>query len=134
MENTNRLEYIKREMNAILNNQKDPELVSEGFVHLYGVAQNCSLLAMKRKLNVELCTIIGLMHDIYTYKFGYVKEHAMLGAKEAEKIMESSELFTQEEIDIVKTAIYYHSNKKIKHNKYSELIKDIENAGNKNEK
>lgn len=126
MENTNRLEFIKQEMNAILNNQKKPGLDREGFLHLYGVAQNCSLLAMKRKLNVELCTIIGLMHDIYTYKYGYVKEHAILGAKEVEKILESSELFTQEEIDIVKTAISFHSNKKIKHDKYSELIKDAD--------
>ena len=126
MDNTNRLEFIRQEVNTILMNQKDPEQRREGFVHLYGVAQNCSLLALKRKLNVELCIIIGLLHDISTYKFSYEKEHAMLGAIAAENLLRNSKQFTEEEIQIVKSAIQNHSNKKIKHDRYSELIKDAD--------
>jgi len=122
----NRLELVRSEVDSILLNQEDVNVRPEGYIHLYGVAQNCSILAIKRKLNIELCTIIGLLHDIYTYRFGYVKEHAILGAYEAENILHDLEIFSEEEIQIVKTAISNHSNKKIKHDPYSELLKDAD--------
>ncbi|MDD5183905.1 MAG: HD domain-containing protein [Paludibacter sp.] len=126
MENKNRIELIRQEVNTILLNQPDTEQRREGYVHLYGVAQNCTLLAIRRGLDIELCTIIGLLHDIYTYKHGYLKEHATLGAAEAENLLRKLEVFNLEEIEIIKNAICYHSNKKIKHDKYSELIKDAD--------
>lgn len=126
MENRNRIELIRQEVNTILLNQQDPEHRCEGYVHLYGVAQNCTLLGIRRGLDIELCTIIGLLHDIYTYKYNYVKEHAMLGATEAEDLLRKLDVFTDEEIEIIKNAINYHSNKKIKNDKYSELIKDAD--------
>jgi len=73
-----------------------------------------------------LCTIIGLLHDIYTYKYGYVKEHAILGASEAENLLIDLDVFTKDEIDIIKTAISNHSDKKTKHDKYSEMLKDAD--------
>jgi len=84
------------------------------------------MLALKRGLDVELCTIIGLLHDIYTYKVGYVKDHALLGSVEAENLLRDLEIFTEEEIETVRNAIIHHSDKKIKHDKYSELIKDAD--------
>jgi uncharacterized protein len=67
-----------------------------------------------------------MLHDIYTYKIGYEKEHAMLGAIEAENLLRDLEIFTDEEIEIVKTAIIHHSDKKEIHDAYSELIKDAD--------
>lgn len=122
----NRLEMVRTEIDAILLNQENIETRPEAYIHLYGVAHNCSILAMKRGLNVELCSIIGMLHDIHTYKFGYVKEHALLGAIEAETILRDLEIFTDEEIEIIKNAISHHSDKKTKHDKYSELIKDAD--------
>lgn len=122
----NRLELVRAEIDTILLNQENIEVRPEAYIHLYGVAQNCSILAMKRGLNVELCTIIGMLHDIHTYKFGYVKEHALLGAIEAEILLRDLEAFTDEEIETVKNAISHHSDKKTKHDKYSELIKDAD--------
>jgi len=121
-----RLESVRKEIDALLLNQPDLELRRTGYVHLYGVAQNCSILAIKRGLNIELCAIMGMLHDIYTYKNGYVKEHGLLGAPEAEKILRKLNLFSEEEIEIVKYAITYHSDKKTKHDKYSELLKDAD--------
>jgi len=121
-----RLELVKNRIDTILLNQEDANVRHEGYIHLYGVAQNCTLLALKRKLNVELCTIIGLLHDIYTYKFGYVKEHAVLGATEAENLLHDLNVFSEKEIEIIKTAICNHSDKKTKHDKYSELLKDAD--------
>ncbi|MDR3652277.1 MAG: HD domain-containing protein [Paludibacter sp.] len=122
----NRLEIVRNELDIILLNQESVTQRPEGYIHLYGVAQACSFLAIKRGLDVELCSIIGLLHDIYTYKFEYVKEHASLGAIEAENLLRDLELFTGEEIEIVRNAIYNHSDKKTKHDKYSELIKDAD--------
>ena len=121
-----RLELVRSVVNSVLSNQEDVKLRSEGYIHLYGVAQNCTLLAIKRKLDVELCTIIGLLHDIYTYKYGYVKEHAILGATEAENLLIDLDVFTKDEIEIIKTAISNHSDKKTKHDKYSEMLKDAD--------
>ena len=59
-------------------------------------------------------------------KNGYVKEHGLLGAPEAEKILRRLNSFSDEEIEIVKYAITYHSDKKTKHDKYSELLKDAD--------
>ena len=121
-----RLELVRSVVNSVLSNQEDVKLRSEGYIHLYGVAQNCTLLAIKRKLDVELCTIIGLLHDIYTYKYDYVKEHAILGATEAENLLIDLDVFTKDEIEIIKTAISNHSDKKTKHDKYSEMLKDAD--------
>jgi len=121
-----RLELVRNEIDTILFRSEKANVRSEGFIHLYGVAQNCTLLAIKRKLDVELCTIIGLLHDIYTYKYGYVKEHAILGASEAENLLIDLDVFTKDEIDIIKTAISNHSDKKTKHDKYSEMLKDAD--------
>ena len=122
----NRLELVRKEIDSVLLNQTNAEERRDGYVHLYGVAQNCSLLAIKRGLDVELCTIIGLLHDIYSYKFGYVKEHAALGSIEAGRLLTDLRVFTLDEIEIVKTAIGNHSDKKTKHDRYSELIKDAD--------
>ena len=121
-----RLELVRKEIDIILLSQPDVELRRRGYIHLYGVAQNCSILAIKRGLDIELASIIGMLHDIYTYKHGYVKEHALLGAPEAEKILCELNFFTKEEIQMVKSAITNHSDKKTKHDKYSELLKDAD--------
>ncbi len=126
MENRNRIELIRQEVNTFLQNQQDPEQRREGYVHLYGVAQNCTLLGIRRGLDIELCTIIGLLHDVYTYKYNYVKEHAILGATEAENLLRKLDVFSEEEIEIIKNAITNHSNKKELHDEYSELIKDAD--------
>lgn len=122
----NRLELVRAEIDSVLLNQTNVEKRREGYVHLYGVAQCCSLLGVQRGLDVELCTVIGMLHDIYTYKFEYVKNHALLGADEAEKVLRKLNVFSEKEIGIVRNAIINHSNKKVKHDKYSELIKDAD--------
>lgn len=50
------------------------------YVHLYGISSTCSLLALKRGVNVELCAILGMLHDISSYKIGYSIAHAKLGS------------------------------------------------------
>jgi len=54
----NRLELVRTEVDAVLLNQENVNIRPEGYIHLYGVAQICTILAIKRKLDVELCTIM----------------------------------------------------------------------------
>lgn len=83
----NRLEDIRSIVDKILINQSDLEIRRCGYVHLYGVSAICSLLALKRGLDVELCTTSGMLHDIWSYKYGYMEDHAKLGSIEARKIL-----------------------------------------------
>jgi uncharacterized protein len=83
----NRVESVRQVVDGILRQQPDVEERRCGFVHLYGVAQACALLALKRGLDPELSTVAGMLHDIWTYKTGEPRDHAAPGSAEAQKIM-----------------------------------------------
>jgi uncharacterized protein len=119
-----RLEKIREIVDEILRNQPDEIEGRCGFVHLYGVAAICSMLAIKRGLDVEIGTISGMLHDIASYKTGDPVNHAERGAVEARIILEELDLFSDQEIEIICTAIANHSKKEDIHDAYSELLKD----------
>ena len=97
-----------------------------GYVHLYSVSQTCALLAKKRKQNVELAAIAGLLHDIYAYQTGSRKDHAHQGAAAARKILQELNLFSEEEIDMISHAIYRHSDKDVIDTPFDEVLKDAD--------
>lgn len=121
-----RLIVIRNEVNRILDDQPDPKLRDEGYIHLYGVSNLSAMLAIKRGLNMEIASVIGMLHDIYTYKYQYAKNHAALGVEEAEQILDKVNVFSAEEVQLIKVAIANHSDKNNKQDKYSELIKDAD--------
>ena len=122
----NRLEEICKVVDDILNDQSSIEERRCGYIHLYGVSSNCSLLALKRGANVELCAISGMLHDISSYKTGYSIDHAKIGSIEARKILNEINCFSQEEIDIICDSIFSHSNKQDVGNIYDEILKDAD--------
>lgn len=122
----NRLVKVRIIINRILDDQLDLELKNHGYVHLYAVSSFCNLLALKRGINSELCTIAGMLHDIYTYKTGNSTDHAILGSIEARKILNEINCFSDNEIDIICKAIYNHSNKLDIDGIYDELLKDAD--------
>ena len=83
----NRLEQVRQRVDGILRGQPDLEERRCGFVHLYGVSQACALLALKRGLDVQLCAVAGMLHDIATYKTDNPAGHDRLGAVEAEHLL-----------------------------------------------
>jgi len=123
---THRLELLRKVIDRILRQQPDPIESRCGFVHLYGVAAVCALLAQRRGLDPELCATAGMLHDIWTYKTGEIKKHAKFGAQEAEKILRELGHYTDEEISAITTAILYHRKKKLLHNDMCELLKDAD--------
>jgi len=122
----NRLEKVQRIVDSILMEQSNLEERRCGFVHLYGVSSICSLLALKRGLNAELCAIAGMLHDISSYKIGYSVDHSKLGSIEARKILNETNYFNEKEINIICKAISNHSDKHNVDSVYDEILKDAD--------
>ena len=122
----NRLEKVRKVVDNILIKQSNINERHCGYIHSYGVASNCSLLGLKRGLNSELCAIAGMLHDISRYKNGSDLEHARLSSLDARKIMNEIKSFSDEEINIVCSAISKHSNKQDIDDYYDEVLKDAD--------
>lgn len=122
----NRIEKVREVVDEILLNMTDNQERRCAYLHLYGVSQACALLAKKRKEDVELAAIAGMLHDIYCYSAMNSKDHAHNSAKIAKEILESLKLFTYDEINTICTAIYNHSDKAIIHEKLDEILKDAD--------
>lgn len=120
----NRLEEVHKIVDSILMDQSNLEERHCGFIHLYGVSTTCSLFALKRGVNAELCAIAGMLHDISSYKTGCSTDHAKLSSIEARKILNEMQCFDEKEINIICNAIYHHSNKQDIDNVYDEILKD----------
>ena len=96
-------------------------------MHLYGVGQACALIALHRGYDrkyAELAEIAGMLHDFAKYKDGVEKEHAQKSAVEVKKILSAINQFTDEEIEMVCSAISKHSDKKQVDSAFDEILKD----------
>lgn len=127
--NTNksiRLESVRVIVDEMLLSIKDTEERRGAYLHLYGVSQTASMLAMKRGLNVELGAIIGMFHDYYVYLTGVKDFHDQSGAEAVRPIIRDMGIFTEDEQGIILSAIFHHSDKKTRHSAYDELIKDAD--------
>ena len=118
----NRLEILRNEMNKLIYASSDPR---KYFAHLYFVSLFCTLLALKRELNVELASTCGMLHDIANVN-GSGGDHALKGSEEAEELLKTINLYNEEEINIITTAISRHSDKKAIHEPYDEILKDAD--------
>lgn len=121
-----RIERVRELVDEILLNMSDPTERRCAYLHLYGVAQACALLALKREENVELAVIAGMLHDIYSYSAMDSQDHAHKGAQMAHQLLTSSDLFNKEEINSICTAIYNHSDKANIHTSLDEVLKDAD--------
>lgn len=124
----NRIRAVQNYLDEIFDSIADNGEKRAAYIHSYGVAQSMALLALKRNLNVEIATIIGLLHDVYTYKTGVRSLHSHNGAEMIRVAFknEFSGLFTEEEQTLIKSAVYHHSDKSHIHDAYDELLKDCD--------
>jgi hypothetical protein len=123
-----RLDAVRAYVLEIFNNNPDESEKCAAYIHSYGVAQCCSLLASKRRLDPELATAIGLLHDVYSYKTGATEEHAVNGSEMVRVAFkyDLNGLFSENEQTLIKSAIYHHSDKGLVHDEYDELLKDAD--------
>ncbi|MEA4823283.1 MAG: HD domain-containing protein [Clostridiaceae bacterium] len=121
----NRLEDLRHELDKLIMNN-EPNNISMYSSHMYGVAKFCTLLAIKRNINIELATTCGMLHDIYYMTGGSSDNHATKGAQQAKTILEEMNTYSDDEIEIITTAISRHSDKRAIHSVYDELLKDAD--------
>lgn len=96
-------------------------------LHGYGTAYLSAAIASARGLKPRLAFIIGLMHDTARIvDNGQEGTHAEKGAEIVKKLLGETGKFNSEELDIVYSAIYNHSNKKDIGSEYEEVIKDAD--------
>ena len=110
--------FIKEAINDIL-------IKNNGLEHSANVA-NMALLAKLKNLDLELAAIIGICHDLATYRFKSSFDHANRSSMLAREILTNSNLFNHDEIILITTAIKNHSFKDRIDDEYSELIKDAD--------
>ena len=96
-------------------------------IHLSGVSSCCVLLASRRGLDTEIAAVSGLLHDIYRYKTGIHAFHAHNGAEMARVVLKyMKNQFSDNEKQIILSAIFHHGDKNDIHGDYEELLKDAD--------
>jgi len=119
----NRLEGLRLVIDELIF-EYQPQNIRYFISHLYGVQRFCTLLALKRGLDPEIAATFGMLHDIYQVTAGTTENHAIEGAKVAEKILKATKQYSSEEINVITTAISRHSKKRKTHGPYDEVLKD----------
>ena len=94
--------------------------------HMFAVSNYAALLAMKRGLDVEMATMIGLLHDIHTLLTDQPANHAALSSMKAGEMLGTLGIVTPEEREVIVRAIRNHSDKQAVDDAYSELAKDAD--------
>jgi len=120
------LEAVRQRVDAMLFQQPDVEERRCGFVHLYGVAQAATILALRRGLDVNLAACAGMLHDIATYQTADPTDHACRSALMAEHILAQAEGFSPVDTEAICDAIACHSDKAATHSALAELLKDAD--------
>ena len=122
----NRIEKVRETVDGILLNMPDAAERRSAYLNIFGVAQSCAILAMKRNENTELAIVAGMLHDIYSCAAANWQDHARKGAEMARDILNGLQIFAEDEIDLVCTSIYHHSDKSQVHDSLDELLKDAD--------
>ena len=121
----NRIQLIQEYVNRVISEVQFDDEKRNAYIHTFGVAQCCSLLAERRGLNTELAYIIGLLHDVYAYYTGSHMYHSQSGADMVRVAIRNMD-FSEEEKIIIQSAVYHHANKDLVHDEYDEVLKDAD--------
>jgi len=120
----NRVEIVRAYVDDILKNISSDDDRKTAYIHTYGVAEACSFIADKRRLNTELAYISGLLHDIYAYKTGIYSGHAYNSTEMSRVALRKMNVFSDDEKILILSAIYHHSDIAHIHDEYDEILKD----------
>lgn len=121
-----RIEIVREYADRIIENTSSITTSKEAYIHSYGVAECCALIAGKRGLNTELSYISGLLHDIYAYKTGSYTCHSESGAEMVRPVLRDSNVFSEDEQKTILSAIFHHDNKDFVHAELDEVLKDAD--------
>ena len=122
----NRIEVLREYIDEVFLNMTDVVEQRSAYVHLYGVAQSCALIALKRGENVELAVMAGMLHDIYSYARLDRGDHAHKSATLAREMLTRLQITNDDETKIICDAIYAHGDKELTHAPFDEVLKDAD--------
>ncbi len=120
----NKVEIVRAYVEDILKNISSDDDRKTAYIHTYGVAEACSFIADKRRLNTEIAYISGLLHDIYAYKTGIYFGHAYNSTEMSRVALRKMDVFSDDEKILILSAIYHHSDIAHIHDEYDEILKD----------
>jgi HD superfamily phosphodiesterase len=121
-----RIEVLRKHIDEVLLDMTDAVERRCAYVHLYGVAQSCALIALKRGENVELAVMAAMLHDIYSYAKMDTVDHARKSAALARAILIKLQITNDGETRIICDAIYVHSDKEVTNTPFDEVLKDAD--------
>ena len=121
-----RLKDLRKYISKELEKMPDADECISAAAHLYGVSLAATMLAKKRGLDPELAAIAAMLHDLHAYKSGSYDDHAHKGAELAREILTELKLTTEDETDIICSAIYHHDDKYAVDLPMDELLKDAD--------
>lgn len=122
----NRLDVLREHIDRVLVDMEDKEERRCAYLHLYGVAQSCALLALKRGVNVELAIMAGMLHDFYSYKYMDTQSHGPRSAELARQALGELGITSQEETEAICQAIHGHSEKESVGTPLDEVLRDAD--------
>ena len=121
-----RLKDLRKYVNKELLMMSDEDKRTGAIVHLYGVSLAATMIAKKRGLDPELASMAAMLHDLHAYKSGSYDDHAHKGAELARKILGELELTSEEETEMICSAIYHHDDKYSVDAPMDEVLKDAD--------
>ena len=121
-----RIKEIQKCVHGILEEMPDKDKRYNAAAHLHGVSLAAVMIARKRGENDELAAIAGLMHDLHAYRSGSYTDHAHLGADLARQLLQQLGVTTEEENDIICSAIWHHDDKGVIDGAMDEVLKDAD--------
>ena len=114
-------------LNSNLPDSERESSVAWELKHQAGVAQMGKILARKRGLPVDVCTVGALFHDVYVISEGKYEDHAHLGAPIARRVLSEIGGFTAAEEAQIEKIIYHHSDKHLwTDDPFEEFGKDVD--------
>lgn len=131
---------LNRILSMVYNDIRKSDIIREiplkwSIMHMYSASQIGKILGYKRGLDVEICGLIGALHDLYTIETGKRENHDTLSERyirdlilrynslERKKLPEITEI---EENTIINSVITHSQIDIYTNDLYSEFIKDLD--------
>ena len=129
--NMNRLLYLETRLHQLILAQegkleeRDETLEWES-IHMASSARCAWMLAMERGVDPELAACAAAVHDVGRILTGKQKGHAEAGYEPVKVFLRETEKFTEEEIEMIATAVKNHSLKTETGTPIEEIVKDAD--------
>ena len=127
----NRLLFLETKLHQLILEQegklevRDESLAWES-IHMASSARCAWLLAMERGVDPELAACAAAVHDFGRILTGKQKGHAEAGYEPVKDFLRETGKFTEEEIEIIATAVKNHSLKTETGSPIEEIVKDAD--------